>query len=88
MVPRSLWVMSFLILSLAADNLWSQSGGSEGSESTSPASNIEGWHEEDEDEVTREWTWFGMSYEFRNMTIRPSHSIAVEISIKKTNGKK
>jgi hypothetical protein len=78
--------MSLLFLSLAAGSLWGQNQTVHRSESTSPTSNIEGWHEEDE--VTREWTWFGMSYEFRNMTTRQSHSIAVGIPIKQTNGKK
>jgi hypothetical protein len=86
MEPRNLLVMSCLFLSLAAGGVWGQNPTPENSKAVSPASNIEGWHEGDGDELTREWTWFGMGFEFRNTTIRQSHSIASGIPIKRANG--
>jgi hypothetical protein len=88
MVPRTLAVMSCLVLALATGSLWAQNHEPDHSKPASPASNIEGWHEEDADELMQDWTWFGMGYEFRNTAIRPGHSIATGIPIKKTNGKK
>lgn len=88
MVPRTLGVIGCLILSLTAVSVWGQSQASDHAKSTTPASNIEGWHEGNGDEDSNPWTWFGMSYELRNAAIRSGNSIASGISIKRANGKK
>lgn len=88
MAPRTWTLMGCLILSLVTGSLWGQSQNTHRSWSTSRTSNIEGWQEDERDEVLQDWTWFGIGYEFRNTTLRTNHSIAVGIPLKKLNGKK
>jgi hypothetical protein len=88
MVARTLLVMSCLFLSLAAGSLWGQAETMHRSGSNSPASNIEGWQEEERDEAIQEWTWFGIGFEFRNRAMNQNHSIAVGIPLKKRSSKK
>ena len=63
-MPRRLGlVLGWLLLCLAAGGAWAEEAPSPGA---SPASNIEGWVDDDNpDASTDDWTWFGMGYESR-----------------------
>jgi hypothetical protein len=63
--PRISLMTGCLLLSLTTSVVWAE-GPAGPSKGASPASNIEGWAEdESEDSRTTDWTWFGMGYESR-----------------------
>jgi hypothetical protein len=51
----------FLLFCLAPGTTWAE----EAYADPEPASNIEGWYEEEDQEGENPWTWFGMGYENR-----------------------